>query len=192
MLGTTIQVHGFEPRSRANGPGNRAVLWFQGCTLACPGCYNPTTHSVTQNPRTVGEIVADLATLTDIEGITISGGEPFQQVDGLVALLAAVKTELPHLSVVIFTGYTPNEWLRRLPRDDALATVFECADVVIAGRYNRQQRIAKGLRASANKQFQFLSDRYTQADFARIPTAEVIISTSGLVTLTGINPLQVR
>ena len=31
-------------RSRANGPGERAVIWVQGCTIGCPGCYNAFTH----------------------------------------------------------------------------------------------------------------------------------------------------
>ncbi len=187
----TIQLHSFEPYSQVNGPGTRAVFWFQGCTLNCPDCYNPDTHPPLEQPHAVGALVARLADL-NIEGVTISGGEPFQQMEGLLALLQAIKTGLPHLSVVLFTGYSPNEWLSRLPNDEAVATIFDCVDVVIAGRYNRQQRRAAGLRASANKQFQFLSDRYREDDFKRIPTAEVIINPAGLVTLTGINPLHLR
>ena len=44
---TAIRVHAVEPRSRANGPGARFVVWFQGCTLGCAGCFNPTTHDAT-------------------------------------------------------------------------------------------------------------------------------------------------
>ena len=40
-----LNLHALLPRSRANGPGVRLVLWFQGCTLGCPGCFNPTTHA---------------------------------------------------------------------------------------------------------------------------------------------------
>jgi anaerobic ribonucleoside-triphosphate reductase activating protein len=184
-----IQLHGFEPYSEANGPGKRAVIWFQGCTLNCAGCYNSDTHPVIARPHRVSELVSQLAALPDIEGVTLSGGEPFQQLPGMLALLTAIKTELPHLSVVIFTGYSSNEWLQLLPQDDDFCTMMDAVDVVIAGRYNQLQRRAKGLRASANKQFQFLSARYTEADFARIPTAEIIIQPDGLVTLTGINPL---
>ena len=191
MVEATIHLHSLEPYSQVNGPGKRAVLWFQGCTLNCPGCYNPDTHPVLAQPHAVGEIVTRLAAL-QIEGVTLSGGEPFQQLPGLLALLAAIKTELPHLSVVIFTGYTQNEWLNLLSDDEAITTIFSCADVIIAGRYNQQQRRATGLRASANKQFHFLSERYSETDFARIPTAEVIINPAGLVTLTGINPLHLR
>ena len=188
----TVHLHSFEPYSQVNGPGKRAVLWFQGCTINCLGCYNPATHPPLEQPHQISSLIARLATLTDIQGVTISGGEPFQQLPGLLALLQAIKAELPHLSVVVFTGYSPNEWLNKLPDDDALTTIFASVDVVIAGRYNQQQRRATGLRASANKQFQFLSERYTEADFKRIPTAEVIISPAGLVTLTGINPLHLR
>ncbi|GAB4558992.1 MAG: 4Fe-4S cluster-binding domain-containing protein [Haliangiales bacterium] len=39
-----VAVHAVEPRSRANGPGARFVIWFQGCSLGCPGCFNPGTH----------------------------------------------------------------------------------------------------------------------------------------------------
>jgi len=37
-------VHSMLPRSTANGPGERAVVWFQGCDLRCSGCWNPRTH----------------------------------------------------------------------------------------------------------------------------------------------------
>ena len=40
----TLRLHGFLPRSRANGPGWRSVVWVQGCSLGCPGCFNPQTH----------------------------------------------------------------------------------------------------------------------------------------------------
>jgi pyruvate-formate lyase-activating enzyme len=40
-----LNLHALWPRSRANGPGVRMVLWLQGCTLGCPGCFNPATHA---------------------------------------------------------------------------------------------------------------------------------------------------
>ena len=42
---TPAYIHAIEPRSRANGPGVRFVVWLQGCTLGCPGCFNPSTHA---------------------------------------------------------------------------------------------------------------------------------------------------
>ena len=40
-----IQVAGLIDDSRVNGPGRRVVVWVQGCTLGCLGCFNPGTHA---------------------------------------------------------------------------------------------------------------------------------------------------
>jgi len=51
MNDRVLRVHHFLPRSHANGPGVRAVLWAQGCSLACPGCFNADTHALTGGER---------------------------------------------------------------------------------------------------------------------------------------------
>ena len=51
-------VHGFVPVSRANGPGRRAVLWFQGCTLNCPGCLNQASHPFEGAPTDDDEVTS--------------------------------------------------------------------------------------------------------------------------------------
>ena len=56
-----VRVHAIEPRSRANGPGARFVVWMQGCTLGCPGCFNPTTHDAAGGREVeVAEVAAQL------------------------------------------------------------------------------------------------------------------------------------
>lgn len=75
----TLRLHAFLPRSRANGPGWRSVVWVQGCSLGCPGCFNPQTH----NREEVGEAVEVAEVMQRIlaagtEGVTVSGGEPLQ------------------------------------------------------------------------------------------------------------------
>jgi len=70
------------------------VVWVQGCTLSCPGCFNPATHS-----RTGGEVVTVdalfecIVAAPDIEGVSISGGEPLQQCGPLAALLRRLRRE---------------------------------------------------------------------------------------------------
>src|SRR5689334_12617899 len=102
-----LRIHHFLPHSRANGPGVRAVVWVQGCTLGCPGCFNGPTH-----PAAGGELVsidslfAQIATLGDsIEGVTVSGGEPLQQRAGITALLRRIKAETA-LSMILFSGFS--------------------------------------------------------------------------------------
>ena len=47
-------IHGFMAHSRVNnGPGVRAVVYFQGCNLGCAGCWNPSTHAFTGPSREV-------------------------------------------------------------------------------------------------------------------------------------------
>ena len=184
-LGEVLHLHAFIPRSRANGPGLRAVLWVQGCTLGCPGCFNPETHAGGGNAYDPATLAAEIAALPDIEGLTISGGEPLQQITALEPLLAALRTRTT-LSIILFTGFEPDE-IQRLPGAEAVLT--HC-DVLIAGRYRREQHLAADLRGSSNKQLLFLTDRYTPADFNDLPPTEIWINPDGSLTFSGISPLK--
>ena len=46
-------IHSFVSGSRVNGPGLRAVVYFQGCTLGCRDCWNPETHAFAGKERSV-------------------------------------------------------------------------------------------------------------------------------------------
>ena len=180
-----MKLHAIEPRSRANGPGARFVVWFQGCTLGCPGCFNPATHG--DGPASdVGEVIAQLRAAREIEGISLSGGEPFQQPEAALELLSTAR-ELG-LSTLAFSGYTLEE-IRAQPLGDA---VLENLDVLIDGRYVAGERLATGLRGSANQRIQLLTSRYTLADVEATPVAEIRIGPTGEVVLTGVNPLKLK
>ncbi|MBZ0237815.1 MAG: radical SAM protein, partial [Deltaproteobacteria bacterium] len=71
------RVHAREPRSRANGPGTRFVIWMQGCSLGCPGCFNPTTHAPAGGELVdTAALLAEVAATRGLDGLTLSGGEP--------------------------------------------------------------------------------------------------------------------
>ncbi|HKQ72798.1 MAG TPA: 4Fe-4S single cluster domain-containing protein [Blastocatellia bacterium] len=182
-----LRMHAFIPLSRANGPGARAVIWTKGCALNCPGCFNPETH-----PYAGGELIAvddlfqRIAALKEtIEGLTVSGGEPLQQLRPLTNLLRRVREETD-LSVLVFTGYTWGE-VQRMPGADAL---LACLDALLAGRYDQSLRVARDLRGSANKTFHFLTERYSMSDLQGTPPAEVIITAGGEVMISGIDPVK--
>lgn len=187
MSDSFLRVHHKEPASRSNGPGLRAVIWVQGCSLACPGCFNPETHSTASGAlESVGSLYQWLRQrFQALDGVTISGGEPFQQPQALGDLLALVRSNT-NLSILVFTGYTQNEILRS-PHCSALLPFI---DVLIAGRYHSTQRLASGLRGSANKTIHFLTRRYAPADLASVPEAEVWIDPQGEIHLSGIDPLH--
>lgn len=186
-------VHAVEPRSRANGPGVRTVVWFQGCTLGCVGCFNPATHAARGSAATdmltsVDNLVAGLASaaVSGIDGLTLSGGEPMQQIDAAIALLAGAR--LAGLSTLMFSGYTLEE-IHQLPRgSEALALL----DVLIDGRYRSDLRLGQGLRGSSNQRVHLLSNRYTTCDIDGAPLGEVRIAANGDVVLTGVTPLRLK
>ena len=182
-----LRLHRFLPSSRANGPGPRAVVWVQGCSLACPGCYNPATHAHAGGEvASVHDIFERITALSDsIQGVTISGGEPLQQLRPVLRLLRRLRAETP-LSVLMFSGYRWDE-IRRMPDANEL---LSCLDVLIAGRYDDRLRVAKSLRGSSNKTVHFLTPRYGPADLEQVPPAEVIITAAGEVVMSGIDPVR--
>ena len=182
-----VRVHAIEPRSRANGPGARFVVWLQGCSLGCPGCFNPTTHDPSGGRETsVDDIARQLADTPGIEGLSLSGGEPLQQAEAAAALLEAARAL--GLSTLAFSGYTLDE-IRALPHGPA---VLERLDVLIDGRYIAGERLATGLRGSANQRIHLLTARYQLADVEATPIAEIRIAPGGDVVLTGVNPLKLK
>jgi len=180
-----LRVHRLIERARANGPGLRAALWFQGCSLGCPGCFNPETH-----PFHAGELVAvdelarSIIAIPDIEGASILGGEPLQQRRGVLALLRTLR-DRSDLSILLFTGFTIEE-IRRMPEGEE---ILGLVDVLIAGRYDATQRLARGLRGSRNKTVTFLTGRYTEEDLDKVPACEVTLDARGVVTINGMDPL---
>lgn len=182
-----LRVHAVEPRSRANGPGARFVVWLQGCTLGCPGCFNPGTHPEGGGRDVeVDELATEVAAAraAGVEGLSLSGGEPLQQAAAAAALLGRAR-ELG-LSTLAFSGYTLEE-IRDLPDGPE---VLARLDVLVDGRYVAGERLATGLRGSANQRIHLLTARYTLADVEATPVAEIRIGRDGEVVLTGVDPLK--
>jgi organic radical activating enzyme len=107
-----VRIHSILHGSRANGPGLRSVVWFQGCSLGCPGCQNPKTHRFDGgyeiDPTELGaQIVREAAERTT--GLTISGGEPLQQAFSLYEMICMVNALRPNWDIGLFTGYTLTE-----------------------------------------------------------------------------------
>ena len=177
-----VRVHAIEPRSRANGPGARFVVWLQGCSLGCAGCFNPTTHDAGGgSDTTVDDVLARLRATRDIEGLTLSGGEPFQQPAAAAALLAGAR-EIG-LSTLVFSGYR---------RDEIDPALLADVDVLIDGRYEAPVRLGAGLRGSENQRIHLVTSRYTVPEIEATPVAEVRIGPGGEVVLTGVDPLKLK
>src|SRR5690606_10653014 len=183
-----MRLHAVEPRSRANGPGVRFALWVQGCSLGCAGCFNPDTHAGGGGRWAVDRLVAAIAAEGDaIEGVTVSGGEPFEQPDGLLALVSALRARNAGLSILVFSGYERAE-IEAMPLGPA---VLAQIDVLIDRRYRAPERLGRGLRGSANQRVHLLSDRYRAEEIEATPEAEIVIGPDGLVRMSGVRPVKV-
>lgn len=183
-MSTPIRVHAREPRSRANGPGLRFVIWVQGCTLGCAGCFNPGTHGGGGDAIAVDALLAEVAATRGIDGLTLSGGEPMQQAPAALELLLGARRL--GLSTLMFSGYTRAELAAQALGPAVLAHL----DVLVDGRYVAGDRLGDGLRGSGNQQIHVLSRRHTRAEVEATPTTEVHIARDGTLTLTGVDPLK--
>lgn len=143
-------------RSSANGPGDRFVIWVQGCPLACRGCWNPETWTFEKRDlRSIDELCDLILSTAEIEGVTFSGGEPFAQSRALARLASKVRAS--GLSVLVFSGYDLDE----LTRPDHLE-LLSSTDILVAGRYKQTERSSGSLwRGSSNQRVYFLSNRYS-------------------------------
>lgn len=186
---TTALVHATERRSRANGPGRRFVVWFQGCDLGCPGCYNPETHTGEGGRRvSITELATEIDAASrelELDGVSISGGEPLQQPEALFELVREVRRRTPELTILVFSGYRRAE----IERMELGPAILAGLDVLIDGRFVGKQRLARGLRGSENQTIHLLSDCHSMEDVEATPPAEVKITADGEVVLTGVDPL---
>jgi len=167
---TQLNIHSILERSEANGPGVRSVVWFQGCQIRCPGCWNPETHqSETGDLVSVAELIERLLAI-GCDGITFTGGEPLDQIEGCFELAQQLKSA--GKSVVLFTGYGVSQ-----VRSRAAAEVLgRCFDSILCGPYNRTLEEPNKLGLLRDKVMWHLSERYCDEDFLSLPEAELIIT----------------
>ena len=180
-----LNVAAWERRSVVNGPGERFVLWVQGCPFRCPGCYNPAYLPRAGGTPLSAPAVAGLVLATSgIEGVTYTGGEPMAQARGLSEVSRRVRAA--GLSVFCFSGYTLEE-LRR-SRSRSVHELLGELDVLVDGRYEAEHSGALPWRGSANQRVHFLTDRYRHlAASLQRPgrSVEFIVGRDGFVT-TGV------
>ena len=146
--------------SKVNGPGNRFVLWTQGCSKGCKNCFNPETWSTDLykelSPRQIFELIKNFK----LEGVTISGGDPLEQEEELLELLFLLKEIKLPKGIILFTGFSRNEIRENPIREKCLSYI----DVLIDGRYEEELKTDSSLRGSSNQEFYFFSDKISREE----------------------------
>lgn len=143
-----VPVAGIEPESIVDGPGYRFVIFTQGCPHFCKGCHNPQTHSMKcshyMSAQTIiNEIKKDMNLL---DGITLSGGEPFLHVNKLFPIAKWAHNE--GLSVMVYTGYKYEELVDK-PENLML---LKYVDILADGKFEIDKRSLNLLYVGSSNQ----------------------------------------
>lgn len=184
-LRSVLDLACFLARSEVNGPGIRAVVWVQGCPHHCEGCFNPQFQAFSPAQQVPVDTLAEMIlSLSGIEGVTFSGGEPFTQAGPLAVLGRRVRDA--GLTVVTYTGYTYD----RLSQDtgEGWQDLLAVTDLLIAGPYISSLRITDSLKGSSNQQVIPLSGKIAgpaHKENARCTSTEFTIAANGSITTTG-------
>lgn len=173
-----LNVHSLIYHSTVNGPGRRAVIHTQGCSLGCPGCFNPLTHDSSGGTAWKISELFDTIMASRPDGITLSGGEPTEQLPAVVALCHQFRQV--GLSILMFSGRTLSE-LEQLPLGPELLGLL---DVLIDGRFEHDQVDNGGLRGSTNQCIHLLTRRHSPDELS-LKAVEFYIAPNGQVRISG-------
>ena len=182
-----MNIHRIVTKTKSEGPGSRVAIWVQGCSIHCNDCMAKETWSTSPKQLLeVEELLSIIDSALDIEGITVLGGEPFDQVCELARLTDGIKSR--DLSIIIFTGHTYEDLMSI--NDPDIAKVLNNTDVLIDGPYVEEERsFERPLVGSNNQRFLFLSDRYNLSDFKN-NAIEIRISQDGIVQYNGMGDFR--
>lgn len=121
----------------ANGPGIRTTIFVTGCTHRCKGCFNELYMDFNYGtPWTEVQTELILKCLKDpsISGLTVLGGEPMQNAEGLIPVLTKVRESIGRGSektIWLYSGYTFEEILA----DEKKVSLLSLCDVLVDGRF---------------------------------------------------------
>ena len=142
-----IRIAGLVNDSIVDGPGFRYAIFTQGCPHNCPGCHNPETHSFTGGKCVdTREIIENIRKNPLLDGITLTGGDPFCQPAPCTELARAAHES--NLNVWAYSGYLFEEILA-VP---AMRAMLEEVDVLVDGPFLLAQRtLSLRFRGSKNQ-----------------------------------------
>lgn len=160
MSGDYLKLYAKVPRTQALGCFNRFAIWVQGCPFRCVGCMTPDSLPLEgRDTITIKALADEILATADIEGLTITGGEPFLQAQSLTLLIQQVRLQRD-IGVIVYSGYEFKALQRQAQRNLAIAELLACIDLLIDGQFIESLNDGLSLRGSANQQVYALTERY--------------------------------
>lgn len=140
----TVRLSGIAYESLVNGPGMRRVIFSQGCTHNCKGCFNPDTHNFNGGElKDMNEIIDDIRDTPFLKGVTFSGGDPLDQAREFAYLGKEIKKL--GLNIWCYTGYKFEDILKNKEKIDGLEELLKYIDVLVDGKFEEENKV-EGLR----------------------------------------------
>jgi len=134
-----MRVAGIIQDSIVDGPGLRCAIYVQGCGFRCEGCHNPGTWDENGGfEMRLDDIISDMRSNPLTDGLTLTGGEPFDQAAGCITLAAAARSQ--GLNVWVYSGSTFEELLEKTKNDPETDRLLRLSDVLVDGRFILSKR----------------------------------------------------
>ena len=132
-----MRIAGVVNDSIVDGPGFRLAVFAQGCPHHCPGCHNPQTHDpYGGSEMDTDEIINKLLGNPLLDGVTLTGGEPFCQPEACAEIARAAHRA--KLNVWSYTGYTFETLMQN--GTAAQRALLQEVDVLVDGPFLLAQR----------------------------------------------------
>ena len=139
MNADTIRLYGLVGDSIVDGPGFRVSIFTQGCPHHCPGCHNPESHDFEKGALwTLDDVEKKFTGNPLLDGITLSGGEPFAQAAPCAEL--ARRAHEKGLNVWVYSGYTYEQLLEKAQEEPGVRALLDQADVLVDGPFHLNER----------------------------------------------------
>jgi anaerobic ribonucleoside-triphosphate reductase activating protein len=135
----TVRIAGQVKHSAVDGPGVRYALFLQGCPHGCKACQNPETHDPMKgDEKNLDELIDEILSTKFLDGITLSGGDPFLQPEASMKIAKAVKEA--GLDVWAYSGWTFEQLTgidkQGIKPPENAKDVLKYVDVLVDGRYD--------------------------------------------------------
>jgi len=166
------------------GPGKRIGIWVQGCSLKCRNCISSDLWNFNGGKEiSLQYLAAQIFNISaSFDGITVTGGEPFDQYFSLLNFCRIIK-KLTDLNIMIYSGYTIEEIA-----DNQMSEIFSQIDFLMDGRFETAQHSSDHMRGSRNQKFYVFhcgKPSFCSEDFSNAPWS-VKTAEDGTVYLAGI------
>lgn len=133
-----LRIAGIERESIVDGKGIRYVIFTQGCSHNCLGCHNPETHDFNGGKLVdITDILKEIKEDPLLDGITLSGGDPFFQASELITLCKECKKL--NLDIWAYTGFTFENLISDKENNDRIQ-LLKNIDILVDGKFILENR----------------------------------------------------